>query len=333
MWVPLGRANLERVFAQVERPGGESEADLAELARRFFVNEGDAFHFSSATRVVGHSRVAMATLSAFKFVGGGPCEPGIMHIGFLLNGSMTIRLGDTVDEFFKAGSVYASSSGRSASLESSGMTRGLLIQVPHDRILQRGVRLRRERLRIESPNSLVNPLRAFALTIIDPAWAPTAIGELIVERSLEDLVVGLLLECDGYAMDSEDLRSELRFRAIELIAKKHQDASLNPAVLAAQMGVSLRHLQRSFEGSGSSIAETIKLSRCRSAALFLARPRKSDLTLAEIAKRSGFQTAAELRCCFRAHYGTLPSDFRANLDHARDETTTDNARFHASLQN
>ncbi|WBM80315.1 helix-turn-helix domain-containing protein [Cryobacterium breve] len=74
--------------------------------------------------------------------------------------------------------------------------------------------------------------------------------------------------------------------------------------------MSLRHLQRAFEGGGSTVAAEISRCRAESAAQLLLAPRTAGLTIADIATRSGYTSAFELRAGFRARYGVLPSQFR-----------------------
>ncbi|WP_051973343.1 helix-turn-helix transcriptional regulator [Cryobacterium sp. MLB-32] len=313
MWVPITPGSLERVYATSGRsdlPG----TDPYDLAERLFAADTEVFHFSAVKRVIGRSCVTLSTQSAFRLVGRADSEPGSLHVGFLLNGSVRISLGTGPSELFVPGSVYATSGWSVATLETEEITRGLDIQVPPDRLASRGVRMRRPQLRIDAGNSLANLLRTFALAVVSPAWKPSVVGELVAEHTLEDLVVGLLLESDGYARDSADLRVELRHRALTHIGIAYQDSDLTPSTLAVHLGVSLRHLQRSFEGSGSSIAAQIKKQRAQSAARLLGIPRSVRLSLAEVAERSGFHSASELRAVFRSQYGVLPSDYHASID-------------------
>lgn len=311
MWVPISLNAMQHIVSQADRPVPLPDRAVEVIAQRFFVPESTVFHFSAQKRVVGNTSVTLTTQSAFRFDGKTEVTPGILHVGFMLNGSMSMGLSGAPVKAFKSISAYTVPSWDSAYLESTEITRGLDIQVPQARLVERGVRVRTEHQPIDSTGSLGMPLRLFALAIIDSAWAPGGGASLMVERTIEDLVVGLLMEGDGYAMDSEDLRLGLRVRAISQIDERHRDRSLTPAGLAAQLGVSLRHLQRAFEGSGKTVAQQIAKTRAESAGVLLLMPNSHGLTIADVAARAGFSSTFELRAGFRARYDMLPSEYRA----------------------
>ena len=85
---------------------------------------------------------------------------------------------------------------------------------------------------------------------------------------------------------------------------------LTPAVVAARLSVSLRHLQRAFENADQSVAHAIARRRAESAALMLVSPTASGHTMQQIAHDCGFSSAFELRAAFREHYAMLPSEYR-----------------------
>ena len=103
---------------------------------------------------------------------------------------------------------------------------------------------------------------------------------LIVEAA-----IAYLAESDDHELDRADLRAQLRRRSVEEISLRHRDAALNPAALARHLGVSLRHLQRAYEGSGTTISDQILHHRTES--------------------------AYELRSAVRSKLGMLPTELRA----------------------
>ena len=147
--------------------------------------------------------------------------------------------------------------------------------------------------------------------MVDTAWHPGALSETIAERTLEDLIVGMFLETEGYPMDGEEFRSGLRGRAVNLVASAHREPELNPAAVARRLGVSLRNLQRAFEEGGTTLAEEIGKQRAQTAAVLLAGPGTRGLPIAEIAALAGFPSSFALRAGFRSRYGMLPSEYRA----------------------
>ncbi len=166
---------------------------------------------------------------------------------------------------------------------------------------------------IDGDRSLRAPLRSFALSVSDPAWQPSAVAALVAERTIEDLVVGMFLEHQTVSADHADEREAPGHRARRPRSRGHHTSTaLTPANLAVLLTVSLRHLQRAFGSSGITIAHSITSARVRTAAMLLSSPDAPELTIAEVAYRSGFRSTFELRSAFRGEHGVLPSEFRSN---------------------
>ncbi|MBG6239411.1 AraC-like DNA-binding protein [Mycetocola sp. CAN_C7] len=290
---------------------------IERLASRFAVPHGVVFHFSGRQKTVGASSVLLTTQSAFRVRGDGSTleriatDEGTLQVGFVLSNTARIGLAGGPGTLMRPGSVYAVTDWRAFDLECGESTRGLGIRLPAKRLHERGVRTRCDRFKLASQTTLGAPLRSFATAMVDPAWRPGPLSESIAERTLEDLVVGMFLETEGYAMDGEEFRSGLRGRALNLIGAKHRERGLNPEAVARGLGVSLRNLQRAFEEAGSTVVEEIGSQRAKTAALLLAAPGTRGLPIAEIAAMSGFRSSFALRAGFRSHFGMLPSEFRA----------------------
>ena len=313
MWAPISVSGMRHIVTQVGQPA-LADRVIGEMASRFEIQDDSVFQFSAETRVLGDTSITLTTQSPFRFTGNSHVDPALIHIGFLLSGRLTVSFNSDPTEVFAPATAYALPGWEVVTIESSGITRGLDIQLPQARLVDRGVRIRYDRLHLDAAASLGTPLRLFALAVVDAAWSPSMVGSLVVERTIEDLMVGMFLEEQGYAMDSDDLRAGLRARATAQIVSKHVTAGLNPAAVAQQLGVSLRHLQRAFEGSGTSVAQEINRARAASAMLVLSSPTSAGLTLAETAARAGFGSVFELRSALRAHYDTSPSEIRLHRE-------------------
>ena len=302
---------MRHVLEQLRGPRETSDDDLQKIAPRFLVPSPGTVHFATQRRRLGSTLLVLMTLSAMRVQGARtPDARQRLHVGFVLGGAITIapRGGDPVR--LGPGGSCAISDWSSFEVESSNGTRCLNLLLPHDRLTDRGVHVSAARFSLDGARSLRSPLRGFALAIVDASWNASTVGELVAERTIEDLVVGMFLEVDGYAMDSEDLRAGLRARAIAEIAATHRRTELSPAAVAERLRVSLRHLQRAFENSGESVAHAIARHRAESAALLLLAPGAAGLTILEVARDSGFSSAFELRTAFRDRYGMLPSEYR-----------------------
>ncbi|MFI7000814.1 helix-turn-helix domain-containing protein [Nocardia sp. NPDC050175] len=88
----------------------------------------------------------------------------------------------------------------------------------------------------------------------------------------------------------------------------HLDQDLSASILAAEIGVSERHLTRLFVSElGHTPGRFVRRCRTEAAAHLLAGTR---LPIADIATRCGFGSAETLRQAFVDRYGTSPSRFR-----------------------
>ncbi|GEC55941.1 AraC-like DNA-binding protein [Bradyrhizobium japonicum] len=96
--------------------------------------------------------------------------------------------------------------------------------------------------------------------------------------------------------------------AREILFRDLHRASLTPAAVAAELGISLRQLHALFEPTGLSFARTLTAARLKAArrALYAIRERSID----EIAFSCGFDSIATFYRVFRSTYGMTPGDAR-----------------------
>jgi AraC-like DNA-binding protein len=136
---------------------------------------------------------------------------------------------------------------------------------------------------------------------------PQAAARLI--RSLASLA---LIERGTLNPGSEFARKALRVGRLSLaqriIASQFSDANLSPASVAAQLGISIRHLHALFERTAMSFSQTLTASRIEhSRKLLVGAPSR---TVSSIAFASGFDSLATFYRVFRAASGMAPGDFR-----------------------
>ncbi|SDB83212.1 AraC-type DNA-binding protein [Sanguibacter gelidistatuariae] len=311
MWEPIPSWAVKQILRDY---GGEPHPDrVAEIGRHLWVPSGRPFHYSDHKRTVGEVSLMETDQSAFRSTTGRDVsEDGILSIGVVTSGQTQMGRSGRTAEVVPTGGAYVLRSWTEWTVEMSDETRGTVVRIPEHRLRERGIRVHPDRVRLDGAPSLAGPLSSFVSSVVRPSWQSTAVGEDVVERAVEDLVVGMLLETSGYAMDSEELRTGLCARAAGVISREHRSGDLTPAMVATLLGVSLRHLQRAHEQNGVTIAAVIAAERTRSAALLLVAPGAMTLTLSEIARRCGFGSTFELRNQFRSAYGVLPSQYRAD---------------------
>ncbi|MCJ2067432.1 helix-turn-helix domain-containing protein [Methylobacterium sp. J-030] len=99
-------------------------------------------------------------------------------------------------------------------------------------------------------------------------------------------------------------------RAKAHVAAHLGDTDLDPAQVAAAVGVSLRHLQMLFRGEGLNVAAWIWRRRLETAAQRLSDPACLAMQVGEVAYRCGFTDQAHFSRRFRDRYGASPRAYR-----------------------
>jgi len=102
------------------------------------------------------------------------------------------------------------------------------------------------------------------------------------------------------------LAGDLRDHALA----RRSDPGLSPEAVAGVGYVSVRQLHRLFARDGLTFGWWVREHRLRRCRDDLADQRLSQVTIAEIAARWGFRSAAHFSRAFRARYGITPADHR-----------------------
>jgi AraC-like DNA-binding protein len=104
---------------------------------------------------------------------------------------------------------------------------------------------------------------------------------------------------------------EARVRiAREDIAKGFRDPGLTEGQIAAQQGITPRHLQRIFECAGLSFTGEVNALRLEAAYRALTDRVSNGRSVMEIAYRAGFSDVSHFNRLFRRRYGATPSEVR-----------------------
>ncbi|MGT2436342.1 AraC family transcriptional regulator [Bradyrhizobium betae] len=116
----------------------------------------------------------------------------------------------------------------------------------------------------------------------------------------------------GSRLGQAALRTARHSQARRLIARHLQDPNLAPAMVAALLGVSVRHLHMLFESATRSFSQTVTDERLKqSRRLMREAPNR---LIADIATSCGFESLATYYRVFNAAYGMAPGDFRAQAE-------------------
>ena len=129
-------------------------------------------------------------------------------------------------------------------------------------------------------------------------------------------VLELLLYLGGLKVDSKNCLTEYQSEQIEIIRKihkqleEHMEQRFTIESLSKQYLINPTTLKTMFRSVyGTSIAAHMKGHRMERAAKLL---RETNLSIAEIAGRVGYDSQSRFTAAFKAHWGKLPRDYRNN---------------------
>jgi AraC family transcriptional activator of tynA and feaB len=188
-------------------------------------------------------------------------------------------------------------------ITSTETTEHLVVIIPHDLVVGRGVRLDRLSAQQFSTRTGVGRLAADLIH--------STFGELAtISPACEDDLAASLLSLVFLPLSSETAHAgeALRHRIEGYIRDQIRDPGLSLDRIAGALRCSKRYLHMAFAACDRSIADhiwTTRLDGCRGD---LAR--RADLSISEIAFAWGFSSSAHFSRAFRKRFGVTPSGFR-----------------------
>lgn len=131
-----------------------------------------------------------------------------------------------------------------------------------------------------------------------------------VDRMVLEMVGSVMRGRQGEKLQQGSPHAALRDRVMIEINKFSTDSQLEPARLAREAGVSLRHLQAVFSEAGTTIAGEIRRDRARIARSTLQDARFDELSIEAVAQQSGFGSSVSMRRALEDIYKLSPSELR-----------------------
>lgn len=131
---------------------------------------------------------------------------------------------------------------------------------------------------------------------------------------LTDLLA-LALGARGDIDDAALQRGERAARLAALrahVARNYRDPQLSVAHLAQRHHMSVRQVQRLFEGAGSTFTACLQDYRLNHVRLALGDPAQASLLIATLAYEAGFSDLAAFNRLFKQRYGATPGQVRAS---------------------
>jgi len=149
-------------------------------------------------------------------------------------------------------------------------------------------------------------------------------GDLLSEESQQRLLDGALAvvaEVVGAREDCLQVRPSLREERLREVLRYIDvhlcDPNLSAAMVARGCGISPRYLSALLREHGTSFSERVWGDRVRAAGRWLAASTPADISIAEVAFRVGFKSAAHFSRMFKRTYGRGPREYRNECQQQR----------------
>lgn len=154
-------------------------------------------------------------------------------------------------------------------------------------------------------------LSPFLAGLVDGVGSYAPHTRELMARNVVDLLGVLADEVLGRsAMDTPGGNRALLLRIQAYIDRHLADPELTPQVIARAHHISLRYLHKLFESEDATVGRWIQRRRLEECRRDLTRHRSAH-TIAAVAHRWGFTSAAHFSRAFRAAYGMTPREWRA----------------------
>ena len=213
----------------------------------------------------------------------------------------------------RPGDFTCSDSTRPCEMHYSGDFEQLVFYMPRPMVTQTmggTERLTARAILGESPiGSIVSPFLRQMAEQIDKVQPATATRLADIGLSLVMAALGEL--AGGDHEPGRWSRIALRERANQIIDAHAGDPELNPSVVAAALGISLRYLQDIFRDGDTTPSDWIWARRLEKSRRDLCAPSHAAASISQIAFACGFSDLAHFSRRFKAAYGLSPRDYRA----------------------
>ncbi|WP_424464681.1 helix-turn-helix domain-containing protein [Pseudoclavibacter helvolus] len=158
------------------------------------------------------------------------------------------------------------------------------------------------------PSPLISGVSGFGLALLADRKPGTNHDSLALERMARVMVREVLLHARGASQIPE--RPGTYERAVQLIQRDATRADCTAASLAAELNVSLRNLERSFQQRGGTVRRAVRDARILHAIDLLRDPSRAGLTVSQIASFAGFSNGSALARAMAASGRQTPRSYR-----------------------
>jgi AraC-like DNA-binding protein len=143
------------------------------------------------------------------------------------------------------------------------------------------------------------------VTVGSSGLPPTVVAEQLVS---------LLALAAGHDDPSQTTHKRALLRRVtETIRERCHESDLDPAAVAAALGLSRRYVHLLFASAGTTFGQELYACRLHKAQRLLRDKRFDGLGIAEIAWNCGFSEPSHFTRRFRERFGSPPSVYRLNI--------------------
>jgi AraC-like DNA-binding protein len=150
-------------------------------------------------------------------------------------------------------------------------------------------------------------------TLGQEAVRMTAAQRIVLVGATTDLALAALQAAVGSEAREMSAYEDIYLGACRYIGQHCADAQLEPGVIAQALDCSRATLYRAFAAHGEGVAQRIREARLTLARNMIESRRFTELTLGDIAFRSGFLDQSAFNRMFRRRHGMTPGEARARL--------------------
>ncbi|WGD37030.1 AraC family transcriptional regulator [Lysinibacter sp. HNR] len=321
----LARSQQGDNSLSIRHLAGPEGARMLEAGTQVIVGDHESFELISKSAQVGVYSIRKFTATPFNYFHS-PDDVSEFRIryNFVLEGTVAYRQRGRITRV-TAGETVVVCEREPYAMLFSERTRMLTVACPEtapffETVLpggdaeRQGRSLSSTRIRRLPASSLTaTASRAFFQALLRPQVFPLLpVEQVRVTRAIDATLFALLAEAGGLNGGDSTPSAEERSIIRAFIASNFSIPGLSTSEVAAHYGMSVRSLQRLFSGSGESVSGMIQHRRLEHAVAMLHDERCDELSVEEVAQRSGFTSADQLRRVMAREMNATPSGTRAN---------------------
>jgi AraC-like DNA-binding protein len=140
-----------------------------------------------------------------------------------------------------------------------------------------------------------------------------AVAMTLREQLLDLIILLMVNKNQEVPFGSEtSLKVAHRERALSYLKCHHRDPSLGPKTIAAACGISINYLHKVFRDANMHVVDLIYAQRLETSKNLLSDPSNNNMTVQQIAYKSGFSHTSHFSRMFKEKFGMPPTAFRSS---------------------